>query len=475
MKIQRFLLPQLQEAILPGKVLVLYGPRQVGKTTLAHELLSSVSLRSKFVNADELIYREALASQNRQRLGEVLGDAELLVIDEAQRVPEIGLNLKILVDSFPQAAILATGSASFDLANKISEPLTGRKLTFNLYPVSYRELQQTIGTLETRAQLERWLVWGGYPTIVTTDNPTMRERLLGELVGSYLYRDILDLEGVRRADKIVDLLRLLAFQIGQEVSLAELATNLALNRQTVERYLDLLEKVFVIFKVGGFSRNLRKEVTKNSRYYFYDNGVRNSLIQNFNSLALRNDVGQLWETTYGSSAARQIKTLGLVNAYFWRTYDQKEIDCIEEHGGKLHGYEFKWQGGEIRRATCSEFMEAPKFRAGCYQPGKHRRFSACQFTPKLAPYINPPTRLAPGQPAFQVPDNRREITKISDCQRCVPVGQNHPQPVCRQRSQRCCQRYEDGCEAGIQPTPAIQGDLFAPLPDIGMGFRGDTG
>jgi len=359
MKIQRILLSQLQDALIPGKIHVLYGPRQVGKTTLAKDLLSLVSLRSRFVNADELVYREALASQSRQRLGEVLGDAELLVIDEAQRVPEIGLNLKILIDSYPQAVILATGSASFDLANKISEPLTGRKLTFNLYPISYGEIQQTLGALEARTQLERWLVWGGYPAIVTTDNPVLRERLLGELVGSYLYRDILELEGIRRAEKIVDLLRLLAFQIGQEVSLAELAASLALNRQTVERYLDLLEKVFVIFKVGGFSRNLRKEVTKNPRYYFYDNGVRNSLIQNFNPLTLRNDAGQLWENYLIIERRKANQAAGrAVNAYFWRTYDQKEIDCIEEHGGKLYGYEFKWQGGEIRRATRSEFLNA---------------------------------------------------------------------------------------------------------------------
>ncbi len=359
MKIQRLLLSQLLDALLPGKILVLYGPRQVGKTTLAKDLLTLVSLRSRFVNADELVYREALASQSRQRLGEVLGDAELLVIDEAQRVPEIGLNLKILIDSFPQAVILATGSASFDLANKVSEPLTGRKLTFNLYPISYGEIRQTLGALEARSQLERWLVWGGYPAIVTTDPPVLRERLLGELVGSYLYRDILELEGIRRAEKIVDLLRLLAFQIGQEVSLAELAASLGLNRQTVERYLDLLEKVFVIFKVSGFSRNLRKEVTKNSRVYFYDNGVRNSLIQNFNPLALRNDVGQLWENYLLIERRKANQAAGrTVNAYFWRTYDQKEIDCIEEHGGKLYGYEFKWQSGEIRRATRSEFLNA---------------------------------------------------------------------------------------------------------------------
>jgi predicted AAA+ superfamily ATPase len=357
MKITRLLLAQLQHYLIPGKVLVLYGPRQVGKTTLAKDLIESVSLRSKFVNADELLYREALSSQNRQRLGEVLGDAELLVIDEAQRVPEIGLNLKILVDSFPHARIVATGSASFDLANKINEPLTGRKLTFNLFPVSYAELQQAFGLLEARSQLERWLIWGGYPAIVTAGDPVLRERYLGELIGSYLYRDILEMEGVRRSEKIVGLLRLLAFQVGQEVSVSELASNLALNRQTVERYLDLLEKVFVLFRVGGFSRNLRKEISKNSRYYFFDNGVRNGLIQNFNPLALRNDVGQLWENFLVVERRKANQSAGrMVNSYFWRTYDQKEIDCIEEHGGKLQGFEFKWQAAELRRSIESEFL-----------------------------------------------------------------------------------------------------------------------
>ncbi len=376
MKIQRLLLSQLNDALIPGKVIVLYGPRQVGKTTLVKDLLAATSLRSKFINADELIYREALASQSRQTLGEVLGDAELLVIDEAQRVPEIGLNLKILIDSYPHATILATGSASFDLANKISEPLTGRKLTFTLYPISYPELKLSLGALEARAQLERWLVWGSYPAIVTTDNPTFRERLLGELVGSYLYRDILELEGVRRPEKIVDLLRLLAFQIGQEISIAEIATSLALNRQTVERYLDLLEKVFVVFRVGGFSRNLRKEVTKNPRYYFFDNGVRNSLIQNFNPLGLRNDVGQLWENYLLIERRKANQIAGrAVNAYFWRTYDQKEIDSIEEYDGKIHGYEFKWQSGDIRRATRTEFLDAyPDLELTTVRQGNFERF-----------------------------------------------------------------------------------------------------
>jgi len=358
MKIKRFLSSQIEAFLQPGKVMVLYGSRQVGKTTLVKDLIATLPLNSKFINADELIYREALTSQSSQRLGELLGDAELIVIDEAQRVPEIGLNLKILVDSFPHAQIIATGSASFDLANKISEPLTGRKLTFTLYPVSYSELQGTFGIIETRSQLERWLVWGGYPAIITTDDPSSRERLLGELVGSYLYRDILELEGVRRADKIVDLLRLLSFQIGQEVSISELATSLGLNFQTVEKYLDLLEKVFVIFKVNGFSRNLRKEIRKNSRYYFYDNGVRNSLIQNFNSISLRNDIGQLWENFLVMERRKANQLAGrAVNTYFWRTYDQKEIDCIEEHGGKLYGYEFKWQSSDIRRAVRQEFLD----------------------------------------------------------------------------------------------------------------------
>jgi predicted AAA+ superfamily ATPase len=358
-KIPRLLLSLLQESLLPGKVVALYGPRQVGKTTLVLDLIERSPYRARYISADELLYREALASQSRQTLGELLGDAELLVIDEAQRVPNIGLNLKILVDSFPHARILATGSASFDLANKISEPLTGRQLTFHLYPVSYPELSAAFGPLEARAQLERWLVWGGYPAIVTAQTPQLRQRLLNELVGAYLYRDLLEWEGLRRADKIADLLRLLAFQIGQEVSVAELAASLALNRQTVERYLDLLEKVFVIFRVGGFSRNLRKEVTKNARYYFYDNGVRNSLIQNFNPLHLRNDVGQLWENFLVVERRKANQMRGrMVNTYFWRTYDQKEIDYLEESGGRLEGYEFKWQETALRRAVRDEFLRA---------------------------------------------------------------------------------------------------------------------
>ncbi len=359
MTIQRLLQTQIQDSLIPGKIVVLYGPRQVGKTTLARSLMANTAFRTKFINADEIIYREALSSQNRQILGELLGDAELLIIDEAQRVPNIGINLKILVDSYPRAIILATGSASFDLANKISEPLTGRKLTFTLHPVSYAELKLALGGIEARSQLERWMVWGGYPAIVTTEDPAYRERLLNELVGSYLYRDILEMEVIKRSDRIVDLLRLLAFQIGREVSMAELGTSLGMHRQTVEHYLDLLQQVFVIFRVDGFSRNLRKEITKNSRFYFYDNGVRNCLIRNYNPLSLRNDVGQLWENYLMVERRKANQAAGrAVNPYFWRTYDQKELDYIEEAEGVLHGFEFKWQSGDIRRATRVEFMNS---------------------------------------------------------------------------------------------------------------------
>jgi uncharacterized protein len=359
MKVKRILLPLLSQTVMIGKVTILYGPRQVGKTTLISDFLALPETTSlqRFINADELVYREALASQDRQRLGELLGENQLLAIDEAQRVPNIGINLKILVDSYPQAAFIATGSASFELANQISEPLTGRTLTYYLYPVSYLEIRNTLGAFEAKSQLERWMIWGGYPAILVTEAVQLREKLLSELVGSYLYRDLLELEGLRRADKLVDLLRLLAFQIGNEVSLTELAANLALNRETVERYLDLLEKVFVIFKVRGFSRNLRKEISKTSRYYFYDNGVRNSLIQNFNPLQLRNDVGQLWENFLMVERRKAINYSGrTANSYFWRTYDQKEIDYIEESGGRLSGFEFKWKG-EVRKAVRREFME----------------------------------------------------------------------------------------------------------------------
>ena len=355
MKIQRLLEGQIHSLIQPGKVLVLYGPRRVGKTTLINDFLKTYEGLYLFMNGEELGNQELLSQQNSAQLGQLITGTSLLVIDEAQRVPNIGLNLKIIIDSFPHISIIATGSASFDLAAQIGEPLTGRKKTVLLYPVSFNELIQTYGAVDAKQQLERWLIWGGYPETILLEAEHERSRYLDELAGSYLYKDILELDSIRHAKKIVDLLRLIAFQIGNEVSLTELASKLALNRKTVERYLDLLEKSFVIFRVGGFSRNLRKEIIKNARYYFYDNGVRNSLIQNFNRLTLRNDIGQLWENYLMVERMKHLAYNGQrVNRYFWRTYDQKEIDLIEESGGALHGYEFKWQG-EVKASTKKEF------------------------------------------------------------------------------------------------------------------------
>lgn len=360
MVIPRIAIGNILKKLDKGKVLVLYGPRRVGKTTLIKELLSLQKDKHLLLNGDELSVRESLSSQDKQTLTELLSDNKILAVDEAQRVDNIGLNLKILVDNFPDRIFLASGSASFDLANKVGEPLIGRKNTSLLYPICFEELKAVFGPYETKKQLERWLIFGTYPEVVTQEDVQERKNYLDELVGSYLYKDILEMEGVKHPEKLVDLLRLLAFQIGQEVSLAELASNLAINRETVERYLDLLEKSFVIFKVSGFSRNLRKEIAKNDRYYFYDNGVRNSLIQNFNPLHLRDDVGKLWENfLYIERIKANHYSNRHVNIYFWRTYDQKEIDLIEERDGKLFGYEFKWQG-KIKSSVSQTFLETYK-------------------------------------------------------------------------------------------------------------------
>ncbi len=379
MEIQRFLTQRLQKELEAGKVVILYGPRRVGKTTLIHSLLGKLAYQHRLVSGDEITYRQDLASQNKRILAQFVEGVELLVIDEAQRIENIGLNLKILVDNFPTIRFIATGSASLDLANKISEPLTGRKKTFTLYPVGFAELAATYGTFEARERLEEWLIWGTYPEVVTIGEKERKKSYLDELAGSYLYKDILELEGIRYPGKIADLLRLLAFQIGQEVSLSELAANLAINRETVERYLYLLEQSFVIFQVRGFSRNLRKEVVKNHRWYFYDNGIRNSLIQNFNGLTLRNDTGQLWENFLAVERRKANQAQNrLVNTYFWRTYDQKEIDLIEEGEGKLWAFELKWQG-ELRKSTKKAFAQA--------YPGAH---VATVTKDSFEPFISPP-------------------------------------------------------------------------------------
>jgi hypothetical protein len=360
MLIGRILTDQIQKALEPGKVVILYGPRQVGKTTLLSQLTNRLKNGFMEIDADQIRYRQVLSSESLQELKEFIGSHKILIIDEAQRVKNIGLNLKIIVDNIPDLEVLVTGSASLELANKITEPLTGRKEVFQLYPVSYKEIEKWQGRFEAKENLEKLLIYGSFPKVLTIKNKKKREDYLSTLVSSYLYRDILDFGGIKKSDKIVDLLRLLAFQIGQEVAISELASNLALDRKTIEKYLDLLQKSFVIYKVSGFSRNLRKEIAKTSRYYFYDNGARNALIENFNKLNLRDDKGQLWENflfierlKYNQNSGRR------ANYYFWRTYDQKEIDLIEEREGKIFGYEFKWQG-KVKSSAKKEFTSAYK-------------------------------------------------------------------------------------------------------------------
>jgi len=345
-------LANLKEVVRPGKVVVIYGPRRVGKTTLLKKFLESVHEEVLFVNGDDIVVRQYLESQSTEKLRDFVGNHSLLLVDEAQYVKQIGLNLKIIVDNIPSLRVITTGSSSFDLAEDIGEPLTGRKRVLKLLPLAQLEISHIEKPHQTKANLDARLIYGAYPEVVLLRSNTEREAYLRELLSSYLYKDILQLEEIRQADKLQRLVRLLAFQIGREVSLAELGRQLGMSKNTVERYLDLLEKVFVVFRRGGFSRNLRKEIVKNQRYYFYDNGIRNALVNNFNPLEIRNDIGALWENYVITERLKKQEYLGQsVNAYFWRTYDKKEIDLVEEHQGNLAAFEIKWKRGPGKPPT----------------------------------------------------------------------------------------------------------------------------
>jgi len=317
-------LENLRSSLKPGKVVVIYGARRTGKTTLLNEFLKGETEPCLLVNGEDIIIQGYLSSQSIEKLKAFVGNNRLLVVDEAQKVQNIGLNLKLIVDHIPDIRIVATGSSSFDLARGIGEPLTGRKITLVQYPLAQLELTTIEQRHETAARLESRLIYGAYPEIVLLEDNRERERYLKELVSSYLYKDILELEGIRQSAKISRLLQLIAFQIGKEVSYTELGASLGMSKNTVDHYLDLLEKAFVIQKLGGFSRNLRNEITKNSRYYFVDNGVRNALINNFNLLELRNDAGELWENYLVIERLKRQEYLRQsANNYFWRTYTKK--------------------------------------------------------------------------------------------------------------------------------------------------------
>ncbi len=337
-------LENLRKLVVPGKVVVIYGARRVGKTTLLNRYIGDKSTSDiLFVNGDDIVARQYLESQSIEKLRDFVGNTSLLIVDEAQYIEKIGLNLKLIIDHVPNIMVVATGSSSFELARDVGEPLTGRKFVLKLFPLAQMEISQIEKRHETQSNLEARLLFGSYPEVVTTRNNHLREEYMREMISSYLFKDILALEGIRYSNKLLRLLQLLAFQIGAQVSLTELGRQLAMSKNTVERYLDLLEKVFVIFRLSGFSRNLRKEITKSHRFFFYDNGIRNALIGNFNPLEIRNDVGQLWENyVIAERIKRQEYLRETTNSYYWRTYDKKEIDLVEERRGKLFGYEIKW-------------------------------------------------------------------------------------------------------------------------------------
>ena len=333
----------LDQHLRPNKVLVIYGPRRVGKTTLLQTFLKQTELKYKLDSGDNIRTQQILSSQDFGQILSYIEGYELLAIDEAQSIPNIGMGLKIIVDQVPGIRVIVTGSSSFELAGQVGEPLTGRKQTLSLYPLAQSELLSANNPFELKEKLADFLVYGSYPEVVQAPNKATRIETLTEIANAYLLKDILAFDRVKNSRVLIDLLKLLAFQIGSEVSLNELATQLGADVKTVQRYLDLLEKAFVILRLGGFSRNLRQEVVSKSKYYFLDNGIRNAVIAQFNSLDLRNDIGALWENFMIMERLKYRTYHSLyANMYFWRTYDKQEIDLVEERDGKLYGYEFKW-------------------------------------------------------------------------------------------------------------------------------------
>jgi hypothetical protein len=334
----------------PRKIVILYGQRQVGKTTLAQHIFRQMAGKKVLqVNADFNPHAEVFSSRDPEKLRLFVAGFDFLFIDEAQRIPDIGINLKILHDNFPDLRMLVTGSSSLDLANRIHEPLTGRTWTFKLHPFSAAELVQRTHALDYHSRLEEWLLFGAYPGVLELENRTDKATFLNELTHAYLYKDVLELGGIRQSNKLRDLLRLLAFQIGGEVSFNELGRQLGLDTATVQRYTDLLEKAFVIKMVGGYCRNLRKEISKSQKVYFQDLGIRNALIEKFGSLNLRDDAGRLWENFLFIERSKLLDNRQTrANQFFWRLQTGAEIDYVEEYEGKPTGFEFQFNNKTVK-------------------------------------------------------------------------------------------------------------------------------
>ena len=347
-EIERDLKVVLDSKIGKGKVLLLIGPRQVGKTTLLKNILTSISSEKKvqFWNCDESDVRQFLSEANSAKLKSFVGNSDFIVIDEAQRVKDIGLTIKLLHDSFPNVQLAVTGSSSLDLSNSINEPLTGRKFEYNLFPFSTNELVNHTSMLEEMRLLKNRLVYGFYPDVV--NNPGEEKEILTNIVNSYLYKDVFEFQDIRKSSVIEKLVQALALQVGSEVSFNELGNLLGIDTVTVQRYVDLLEKAYVIFHIRSFSRNVRNELKKSIKIYFYDNGVRNSVISNFSPVELRSDIGALWENFLISE---KIKNNAYHNKhakyYFWRTTQKQEIDFIEEVDQNLFAYEIKYNPKKV--------------------------------------------------------------------------------------------------------------------------------
>lgn len=339
--ISRALKTDIESRLFKGKAILLFGPRQTGKSTLMHHILSAQAKPFLYLNGDEADVRELLTETSSAKLKSLIGTNRIVFIDEAQRIPGIGLTLKLFTDQIPEIQVIATGSSSFDLSSQVNEPLTGRKYEFKLYPISFAEMVQHHGLLAEKRFLELRLIYGSYPEIITHSGEE-KERLK-LLAGSYLYQDILMLEQVKKPVLLEKLLRALALQIGSEVSFHELGQMVGADNKTVEKYIDLLEKSFVIFRLPALNRNVRNEIKKGKKIYFYDCGIRNAIINNFNLPHQRTDIGALFENYV---IAERLKYLAYnkidVNAYFWRTTQQQEIDLVEESGDAMQAFEIKW-------------------------------------------------------------------------------------------------------------------------------------
>ena len=346
----------IEQQLFKGKAIILVGPRQVGKTTLLRELVARSDRRVLSLNCDEPETQAMLTNTNVAKLKGIIGDHKLVVIDEAQKVDNIGLTLKLIVDNIEGVQVVATGSSAFELRNRLNEPLTGRKFEYQMYPISCGEIIDTYGLLEERRTLENRLVYGSYPDIVT--HPEAARRYPTDLTQSYLYKDILSLNDVRKPQLLDRLLQALAFQVGSEVSTNELARTLQTDNKTIDKYIDLLEKCYVIFRLGGLSRNLRTELKRAKKIYFYDNGVRNAIIQQFAPVQMRNDIGALWENFFIVERMKRNHYAGhYCNSYFWRTSLQQEIDLVEEADGAMTAFEMKWNPAK-KTLFSKSFLEA---------------------------------------------------------------------------------------------------------------------